>query len=406
MFVTTSFHKKYASEILKNVALKNFDLSKVVINANQAFRTALEPSNVKTIRDQSSPQLPTAMKILPDQEMQEFRSFFPHFVEDLTSNNLITDLPVMNRKLKKILNYNVPTGKHIRAAILIAVYKSIMQENNIRSGNIREDFILAWCMEMMGTYILIMDDIVDNSETRRGKLSWFKFKDVGLNAINDATIIQMSLFEIINKYFSEHKYYKELVNVFLKVNLKTFIGQTLDCERLDLEKISKQRFNEVTDNKTGYYTFYFPMVLAMYLANRPDLDFHRSGLKILWELGRFYQFQNDYMDCYGESYSGKLGTDIQEGKCSWLILNALERASLSQTKVLKENYGRWDKGCVEKVKEVYEELKLRDSYEAELTDRYTKMNTYLVYIKNELTRDLLKQLIRVCFGYQTYLTFQ
>ena len=46
--------------------------------------------------------------------------------------------------------------------------------------------------------------------------------------------------------------------------------------------------------------------------------------------------QDDYLDCYGDpSVIGKIGTDIEDNKCGWLIVKALERASPEQRKLLE-----------------------------------------------------------------------
>ena len=53
-------------------------------------------------------------------------------------------------------------------------------------------------------------------------------------------------------------------------------------------------------------------------------------------MGHLYKVQDDYLDCFGDTaLFGKIGTDIQNRKCSWLIIKALDNADSSQRTVLK-----------------------------------------------------------------------
>lgn len=89
---------------------------------------------------------------------------------------------------------------------------------------------------------------------------------------------------------------------------------------------------------------------------------HSSAKKILLEMGEFFQVQvrrrkalalllpcpgassppfllpaqDDYLDLFGDpSVTGKIGTDIQDNKCSWLVVQCLLRASPAQQQILR-----------------------------------------------------------------------
>ena len=61
----------------------------------------------------------------------------------------------------------------------------------------------------------------------------------------------------------------------------------------------------------------------------------RQTRTIMLEMGQFFQVQDDYLGCYKTSdVMGKDNTDIEEGKCTWLIVVALQRTTPEQRKIL------------------------------------------------------------------------
>lgn len=70
-------------------------------------------------------------------------------------------------------------------------------------------------------------------------------------------------------------------------------------------------------------------------AGIEDASVFKQALAILLPLGEYFQVQDDYLDCYGDpKMIGKIGTDIMDNKCSWLINQALSIATKDQLEVL------------------------------------------------------------------------
>jgi farnesyl diphosphate synthase len=123
--------------------------------------------------------------------------------------------------------------------------------------------------------------------------------------------------------------------------------------------------------KTSYYSFYLPVALAMYMMKVPQtytiagqtVSPYSVALSILLPLGEYFQIQDDFLDYSGTPEQiGKIGTDILDNKCSWCINTALSVATPEQRKTLDENYGRKDSNCEAKVKQIFEEVGLRERY--------------------------------------------
>ena len=181
----------------------------------------------------------------------------------------------------------------------------------------------------MQAVFIIDDDIIDGSITRRGGKCWYKMEDVGLSAINDAMMIENGIYYLLKKYFKNKEYYQDIVDLFHEVSFITTLGQLQDIkasQKMDLNLFTMERYKSIVANKTAYYSFYLPVALAMYMSGfGKDPEVFRQAKTILLEIGNFFQVQDDFIDCFGDSsVTGKLGTDIIDGKCTWLAVVALQ----------------------------------------------------------------------------------
>ncbi|KAG6770947.1 hypothetical protein POTOM_022290 [Populus tomentosa] len=133
------------------------------------------------------------------------------------------------------------------------------------------------------------------------------------------------------------------------------------------------RHRRIVQYKTAYYSFYLPVACALLMAGE-NLDNHVDVKNILVEMGTYFQVQDDYLDCFGAPETiGKIGTDIEDFKCSWLVVKALEICNEEQKKLLHENYGKADPANVAKVKALYHELNLQGVFADYESKSYEKL---------------------------------
>lgn len=89
------------------------------------------------------------------------------------------------------------------------------------------------------------------------------------------------------------------------------------------------------------------------------------------EIGQFFQIQDDFLDVYGDpAVTGKVGTDIQDNKCSWLAVVCNQRATPEQKVILKECYGSQEPEKVARIKQLFNEMGLPTVYTIYEEDSY------------------------------------
>lgn len=114
-------------------------------------------------------------------------------------------------------------------------------------------------------------------------------------------------------------------------------------------------------------SFYLPVACGFILAGGAfsTESTLKNSEEILVLMGEYFQVQDDYLDAYAPpEVLGKIGTDIQDNKCSWLVVQAMKKASPAQLATLKANYGKHDAACVATVKALYVELGLEEVFRA------------------------------------------
>ena len=72
----------------------------------------------------------------------------------------------------------------------------------------------------MQAFHIMIDDILDNVNIGRNQSTCHV--KIGLGAINDSLIMKTCTYKLIRKYFKSKNCYTDIVDIFLKVNIKFF----------------------------------------------------------------------------------------------------------------------------------------------------------------------------------------
>jgi len=95
-------------------------------------------------------------------------------------------------------------------------------------------------------------------------------------------------------------------------------------------------------------------------------------------MGHFFQVQDDFLDCFGNpDVTGKVGTDIQDNKCTWLAVLCMQRATEAQKQIMRDCYGKHDEECVNRIKQLYEDLGIPHTYALYEEESYNLIKTHI-----------------------------
>ncbi|MFS8131459.1 MAG: polyprenyl synthetase family protein [Candidatus Dojkabacteria bacterium] len=241
-------------------------------------------------------------------------------------------------------------GKRLRAAF--AYYSYIMH-----NGRNKEEIVkVGAALELMHSYLLAHDDMMDRSDMRHGKPTVNKYYEVMAKmqkfrrpeavhfgdsmSVNAGDILcHLALDVITNSKFEAHKKLKALSKINSEFK-DTGYGQVIDVYGSILKSVDEDYVMQVHYFKTGKYTYETPLHVGAILAgaNQKQLD-ALTAYSIPG--GIAFQIQDDVLGMFGDEK--KLGkradSDLREGKKTLLIVKAMEKGTPKQKKRIEECLG-------------------------------------------------------------------
>jgi geranylgeranyl diphosphate synthase, type I len=257
--------------------------------------------------------------------------------------------PVAKDMMEHILEFSLRGGKRLRPILLIYGYKAAKGKD--------EKSILdcAIAAELMESFLLIHDDIMDQDELRRGYLTEHRIyenkckktgysgdcKRYGENmaiilgdilAVLGSEAILNSNFPVKNKLLAVDRFNRAVIN--------TCIGQAYDINLGIKDQVSEYEVLDLYLMKTALYTIDAPLQIGAILAGADKKTLSSiTGFSI--PMGQAFQLQDDILGLFGsqKEFGKPIGSDIREGKKTLLIVRAIRQAKETDRRFLQRCLG-------------------------------------------------------------------
>lgn len=254
------------------------------------------------------------------------------------------------------VDYAISTrGKRLRPGLVMMAAESFGGEAALEASRNP-----AVGIEMFHNFTLLHDDVMDNSEMRRGNESVWKKWDESTAILSGDTMLTLATQLVCDVDDSK---LRKVLATFNHMALEVYEGQRLDLDFEKTEVVNSDTYIEMIRKKTGALLGAAGAIGAE-VAGASDKDV--AAMSTFGEmLGIAFQIQDDWLDTYGDSstFGKPIGGDILNDKKTFLLVKAMEA----------------DQGTVEALKVTMKELKGEAKIKA-VTRIFDKLNL------NEVTR--------------------
>jgi geranylgeranyl diphosphate synthase, type II len=216
-------------------------------------------------------------------------------------------------------------GKRLRAILL-------MLSSEAAGGTARQALPAAAAVEIMHNFTLVHDDVMDHAPSRRGAPTVHVKWDLNTALLTGDTLLAVAYRELLR---TRHDNLPMLVGLFTRGVHDVCEGQAMDLAFEERNDVSVKEYFDMIARKTGRLITTSTEMGARIGGGSPRTV---RALKTFGaHLGRAFQLQDDMLDVIGDErqFGKTIGGDIIEGKRTFLLLTALERAQGSDRKLVE-----------------------------------------------------------------------
>ena len=239
-------------------------------------------------------------------------------------------------------------GKRLRPLLVLLSAKAV-------GGKFTNAYNAAAAVEMLHNFTLVHDDIMDNADKRRGRLTLHKkYND------NTAILTGDSLLSIAYEYLLKdcNGNSKQVISAFTHGLIEVCEGQSLDTDFEQRKNVTISEYLLMIKKKTAAMAEMCCKIGAL-LGGGSNPQVNALG-NYGMNLGIAFQIQDDLLDISADEkkFGKTIGGDLVEGKKTFLFLEALEKSKGENRKKLLKVIERKGirKNQVKTYKLIYEEL--------------------------------------------------
>jgi geranylgeranyl diphosphate synthase type I len=277
-------------------------------------------------------------------------------------------LPIIREMYALMSEYCLREGKRVRPLVMLLACFGYGKEKNA------DDVMpIAAVLEMMHSFLLIQDDIIDRSDLRRGGPSLHLLcgrrygggshnRNIGSDvALILADVLFAGALKMVGESNVPYRARERFMKIFSDTYEITAWGQILDILNSRSKKIASpgETALQIATMKTAYYTVYYPMLMGYALAGKNSGRERRLIGDFSLPLGLAFQIRDDILGVFGkEKATGKPSdSDIHEGKVTLLVDGVLERLDRRERGRFISLFTKSKKGKreIEKIRSIIEE---------------------------------------------------
>lgn len=193
-------------------------------------------------------------------------------------------------------------------------------------------------LEFLQASALIHDDLMDSSDTRRGRPAIHKqFGDAAAILIGDLALVWNE--KALHDSGLESK---EVNSIHDIMRTELMAGQFLDVYEQTQNSFSVERSLKIARYKSGKYSIERPLHFGAALAKPVDVErFYSIYSEYGLPLGEAFQLRDDLLGVFGDPIeTGKpAGDDLREGKRTALVAYAHDRGDSATKKLIETKLG-------------------------------------------------------------------